>query len=613
MITRCPKCDTSFRITEAQLKTAKGAVRCGACLHIFKAMDHIVSKSDVPAKPASKTKPATQQPAAKPSAAPAQSTTAAKPASQPAVSSPTQAPKKSALDAPAQEKPASAHIPEKAKPSVARKNPVRDFPKFEYHKPTGKIQPTPSETTPTAAGTEFDIDDPKSFGLPDDIMDEASTSANSVVQSPVTADEGMENMLKFDQHTIDENDNEGDLFIDDDDLLISDDLQLSGEDDEEPARDGAYGDDLSESFIDLGQWKPQGNSLFDRKEKPPKASLGDEDDDLKSMADESWAVELLDDDDDGEPTPQFSRPTPISSPILDLDEEGGDDKEIDDQIFDSAEDDDPIADYSRVTTGSFNALEDDEIEEALGEPLSNRKIEPKVTEPSDFDDEDEESYSAGGYSDDFQQAIAQNAESRQRLRDEDEDGEYDEALDYYQSEYDQDRGAMLRGIQPEPVEFEHGYGHLDWKPKAIWGGLTAALCLALVIQVGWLQYDKLSRVEPYRGLYATLGVSVPPLQAPHLIKTTNFFVREHPKAADALMIDTILLNTAPHTQQFPNLVITFTNLHGNVVASRSFSPDEYLSGELAGTTEMPSNQPVHLALEILNPGPEAVNYAAYIQ
>ncbi len=39
-ITKCPKCDSTFRVTPAQLNIAKGAVRCGACLHVFRASDY---------------------------------------------------------------------------------------------------------------------------------------------------------------------------------------------------------------------------------------------------------------------------------------------------------------------------------------------------------------------------------------------------------------------------------------------------------------------------------------------------------------------------------------------------------------------------------------------
>ena len=41
--TKCPKCDTSFRVSDAQLQVAKGKVRCGSCLHVFKAEDHWVN------------------------------------------------------------------------------------------------------------------------------------------------------------------------------------------------------------------------------------------------------------------------------------------------------------------------------------------------------------------------------------------------------------------------------------------------------------------------------------------------------------------------------------------------------------------------------------------
>ena len=41
LITRCPKCDTAFRISEALLKSAKGLVRCGSCLSVFNARDHL--------------------------------------------------------------------------------------------------------------------------------------------------------------------------------------------------------------------------------------------------------------------------------------------------------------------------------------------------------------------------------------------------------------------------------------------------------------------------------------------------------------------------------------------------------------------------------------------
>lgn len=41
MFTRCPECDTVFRVTANQLRAARGDVRCGNCAHIFNAMEYL--------------------------------------------------------------------------------------------------------------------------------------------------------------------------------------------------------------------------------------------------------------------------------------------------------------------------------------------------------------------------------------------------------------------------------------------------------------------------------------------------------------------------------------------------------------------------------------------
>lgn len=49
MHTRCPQCQTVFRVTAAQLKVREGMVRCGRCQHAFAADKHIVRKAPKPA------------------------------------------------------------------------------------------------------------------------------------------------------------------------------------------------------------------------------------------------------------------------------------------------------------------------------------------------------------------------------------------------------------------------------------------------------------------------------------------------------------------------------------------------------------------------------------
>lgn len=47
LVTRCPTCETAFRVTPEQLEIANGMVRCGKCIGVFNALEHqVVSVAD---------------------------------------------------------------------------------------------------------------------------------------------------------------------------------------------------------------------------------------------------------------------------------------------------------------------------------------------------------------------------------------------------------------------------------------------------------------------------------------------------------------------------------------------------------------------------------------
>jgi predicted Zn finger-like uncharacterized protein len=48
MLTRCPHCQTHFRVTPEQLKARQGQVRCGACQGVFNALDSLADESQLP-------------------------------------------------------------------------------------------------------------------------------------------------------------------------------------------------------------------------------------------------------------------------------------------------------------------------------------------------------------------------------------------------------------------------------------------------------------------------------------------------------------------------------------------------------------------------------------
>ena len=44
MLTRCPHCQTAFRVATDQLRSHHGRVRCGNCNAVFNALDTLVEQ-----------------------------------------------------------------------------------------------------------------------------------------------------------------------------------------------------------------------------------------------------------------------------------------------------------------------------------------------------------------------------------------------------------------------------------------------------------------------------------------------------------------------------------------------------------------------------------------
>ncbi|GAA5317047.1 MAG: DUF3426 domain-containing protein [Candidatus Pelagadaptatus aseana] len=171
---------------------------------------------------------------------------------------------------------------------------------------------------------------------------------------------------------------------------------------------------------------------------------------------------------------------------------------------------------------------------------------------------------------------------------------------------------ILAGIGDAPVEMEWHDQTSPWPRRLLWGGLSLLGAITLIAQIGWFEIDRYARQDSYRGIYETLcpslGCKLPPRYDINQIKSYNLVVRSHPKADNALAIDSILINTASFSQPFPNLTLLFSDINGKPVAHRVFTPREYLGGELAGADTMPSQTPIHIALEVIDPGKQAVNY-----
>lgn len=174
-----------------------------------------------------------------------------------------------------------------------------------------------------------------------------------------------------------------------------------------------------------------------------------------------------------------------------------------------------------------------------------------------------------------------------------------------------DKHQLLANIEPEPVEIDTLQQSSRRKTLG-WGVAIIIGLLLLPIQFVYFNFDRLARDPNFRPIISSscqlFNCVVPELHDVSRIRSSNLMVRSHPKASNALVVDAIITNRAPFKQDFPIMELRFTDMNDEIVAGRNFKPEEYLSGELAGLTTMPSQQPIHIALEIVDPGQQAVNY-----
>lgn len=144
---------------------------------------------------------------------------------------------------------------------------------------------------------------------------------------------------------------------------------------------------------------------------------------------------------------------------------------------------------------------------------------------------------------------------------------------------------------------------------------TLGVLLLMLTLAGQLAYFNISTwssspvLRPYYE-YACQWVScdLPAFRDPRQIKSQHLVVRSHPSQEGALVIDALLINQAPFEQPFPNIRMEFQDLQQTTVSSRVFSPADYLGGELSGRRTMPSQVPIHIAIDVIDPGANAVNY-----
>jgi predicted Zn finger-like uncharacterized protein len=256
--------------------------------------------------------------------------------------------------------------------------------------------------------------------------------------------------------------------------------------------------------------------------------------------------------------------------------------------------------------------EDDETEIADIEPVKSERTEPSLSlEPVDLDDEPAIPHLR------LHDPIDPNVR-RKRLSASDEADDDDlpsiEPLRKKRERAEPGvRAEVLQDLTDDPLQLDWQKRRSPWGRRMLWLLLVLLAAGGLAAQYISYHFEELARQDQYRPWFQQIcpqiGCTVPSKVDIARIKSSNLVVRSHPEFNGALVVDAIIYNRATFSQPFPLLELRFADLNGHLIASRRFKPGEYLRGDLEGLAEMPPQTPIHIALDILDPGPKAVNYS----
>lgn len=369
------------------------------------------------------------------------------------------------------------------------------------------------------------------------------------------------------------------ILADEDDELISDDM------DQRTSQASTYDFD---GFLDVDLHPKQTTSLFDRDIR----NEAKKDSDINTV-DESWAEELLDD------TEENHRQLNVQTSLSSTAESTGNE----------------AARESSMTADMHTAIN---THQQHNTPIFSFVNEPDTEQESEFS---EAFINATRSNDDSQNNKATAIEFAENLFDEPSEPEQAQSnkpsvkKTHKIRGLENSRASLLMNIMPAPVELT-ARRMRRWYQEKIWSAVALLALTLLLAQISYFKFDYFSRVEPYRTGFVfacpLIGCKVPNLIDKSHLQANSLQVHSHSSIKNALSVDTNLLNTADFEQPFPDLLLTFTTIDDQPVAARRFTPKEYLAGELIGKTHIPSRQPVHITLEIADPGAEAVNYSLTI-
>lgn len=149
-------------------------------------------------------------------------------------------------------------------------------------------------------------------------------------------------------------------------------------------------------------------------------------------------------------------------------------------------------------------------------------------------------------------------------------------------------------------------------PSMLWASGILAMFFVFALQYSYFMRTELVKKAEFRPwlqwVCDVTGCKFPLVSDTLQVELAHRDIASHPKVKNALLITAVLINNATFAQPYPAMEIRLSDIAGRVVARRTFYPQEYLDANVDLREGMPPESPIQIALEIQDPGQNAVNF-----
>ena len=146
----------------------------------------------------------------------------------------------------------------------------------------------------------------------------------------------------------------------------------------------------------------------------------------------------------------------------------------------------------------------------------------------------------------------------------------------------------------------------------VWSLAILLFTASLFAEYAWFNRNELITDPQLRPLVMqfcdAVNCNTMELREPDKIEMVTRNIYTHPNVKNALMISGTLINHAEFEQAYPYILVDFSNVRGEVIASRTFGPEDYLQIKKSNLKPLLPRASIDFNMEIQDPGKNAMTY-----